>query len=211
MLREAAPLATPAELNAALEATALDMDAPGFDYASGHGLIQADLAIDALTLDSDSDGVADFADNCIDEPNGPLITAACDAGISQRNTDGDALGDACDADDDNDGLPDVAEDVDTNCAVDAGETDALNADTDGDGIGDAQDQYPLDPLQSGLIGDISGDGGLNIQDLLLMERLLAGLVTLDAAATYRADLHPDGGDGVIDISDLLALQALLLE
>jgi len=211
LLREAAPLATPAELNAALAATALDMGAPGFDYASGHGLIQADLAINALTLDTDGDGVADFADNCADEPNGPLLPAACDAGIPQRNTDGDALGDACDTDDDEDGLPDVVEDSDTNCAVDAGETDALNSDTDSDGVGDGQDQYPLDPLQSGLIGDISGDGGFNIQDLLLMQQALTGVVVLDLAETYRADLHPVGGDDVIDVPDWLALQKLVLE
>jgi subtilisin family serine protease len=211
LLREAAPLTTPAELNAALAATALDMGAPGFDYASGHGLIQADLAIDALTLDTDGDGVADFADNCVDEPNGPLLPAACDAGIPQRNTDGDALGDACDTDDDEDGLPDVAEDIDTNCAVDAGETDALNSDTDGDSVGDGQDQYPLDPLQSGLIGDISGDGDFNIQDLLLVQQALMGIVVLDLAETYRADLHPVGGDDMINLSDWLALQKLVLE
>jgi len=211
LLREAAPLTTPAELNAALEATALDMGTPGFDYASGYGLIQADLAIAALTLDTDSDGVADFADNCAAVPNGPLLPAACDAGIPQRNTDGDALGDACDTDDDEDGLPDVAEDIDMNCAVNAGETDALNSDTDGDGVGDGQDQYPLDPLQSGLIGDINGDGVFNAQDLLLVQQALTGVVVLDLAETYRADLHPVGGDDMINLSDWLALQKLVFE
>ena len=189
--------------------TALNMGAAGFDYDSGHGLIQADLAIDALTLDTDGDGVLDFADNCVSEPNGPLIPAACDAGIVQRNTDGDTLGDACDTDDDEDGLPDTAEDIDTNCTVDSGETDALNSDTDGDDVGDGQDQYPLDPLLSGLIGDISGDGQFDVRDLLLMEQALIGRVTLDLAETYRADLHPDGDDD-IDLADLLALQSLLL-
>lgn len=211
LLLEAGPLLTPAELNAALEATALDMSVPGFDYASGHGLIQADLAIDALTLDSDADGVVDFLDNCADEPNGPLLAAMCDAGISQRDTDGDALGDACDADDDNDGLLDVAEDIDTNCAVDTGETNALNSDTDGDGVGDGQDQYPLDPLQSGLIGDISGDGVFNIHDLLLAQQALTGVVVLDLDDAYRADVYPEGGDGILNISDMLILQQFLQE
>jgi subtilisin family serine protease len=209
LLLEAAPLSTPAELNTVLKMTALNMGAAGFDYDSGHGLIQADLAIDALTLDTDGDGVLDFADNCVSEPNGPLIPAACDAGIVQRNTDGDALGDACDMDDDEDGLPDTAEDIDANCTVDSGETDALNSDTDGDDVGDGQDQYPLDPLLSGLIGDISGDGQFDVRDLLLMEQALIGRVTLDLAETYRADLHPDGDDD-IDLADLLALQSLLL-
>ena len=137
------------------------------------------------------------------------MCAACDAGIVQRNTDGDTLGDACDTDDDEDGLPDTAEDIDTNCTVDSGETDALNSDTDGDDVGDGQDQYPLDPLLSGLIGDISGDGQFDVRDLLLMEQALIGRVTLDLAETYRADLHPDGDDD-IDLADLLALQSLLL-
>lgn len=40
--------ATPAQINSALESTALDMGAPGFDFESGYGLIQADTAIAAL-------------------------------------------------------------------------------------------------------------------------------------------------------------------
>jgi PKD repeat protein len=48
--------------------------------------------------DSDRDGIADCIDNC------PAITNA-----DQRNTDGDAMGDACDDDDDNDGMPDAWE------------------------------------------------------------------------------------------------------
>jgi hypothetical protein len=48
--------------------------------------------------DSDSDGVADGLDNC------PLV-----ANPSQANADGDALGDACDSDDDNDGIADTIE------------------------------------------------------------------------------------------------------
>jgi PKD repeat protein len=40
--------ATPAQINAALESSALDMNTPGFDYDSGYGLIQAYDAITAL-------------------------------------------------------------------------------------------------------------------------------------------------------------------
>ena len=39
---------TPAQINAALENSAIDMNGPGFDQDSGYGLIQADAAIAAL-------------------------------------------------------------------------------------------------------------------------------------------------------------------
>lgn len=47
------------------------------------------------SVDTDTDGVGDNADNC------PTV-----ANASQTNTDGDSLGDACDPDDDNDGVID---------------------------------------------------------------------------------------------------------
>jgi len=48
--------------------------------------------------DIDGDGVADGDDNCPENPN-----------PSQENNDGDARGDICDPDDDNDGRPDVSD------------------------------------------------------------------------------------------------------
>ena len=46
--------------------------------------------------DTDSDGVDDSCDNCIDEPNGTVIPDA--GGYSQLDTDSDGYGNACDCD-----------------------------------------------------------------------------------------------------------------
>ena len=55
----------------------------------------------AAPVDSDSDGIVDLEDNCIDAPNGPLIPDA--ASNSQVDTDGDGYGNMCDGDLNNDG------------------------------------------------------------------------------------------------------------
>lgn len=49
LLKEAAPDATPTEIYAALQGSAIDMRAPGIDAATGAGLIQADAALALLT------------------------------------------------------------------------------------------------------------------------------------------------------------------
>jgi hypothetical protein len=87
--------ATPAQVNAALESTAIDMGPAGFDNESGYGLIQADQAIASLVQDSDVDGIPDSADNCPNDPNGPLSPDP-EGGMSQQDDDGDAIGNACD-------------------------------------------------------------------------------------------------------------------
>ncbi|MGI9329175.1 MAG: dockerin type I repeat-containing protein [Gammaproteobacteria bacterium] len=179
-----------------------------FSFASlatagnGEFLFNIDDIVTAETTDTDGDSVPDSIDNCPTVANGGAFLDPDDAGIAQRNTDGDSQGDACDADDDNDYLTDL---------VEAGlGTDRLNADSDGDGVIDGEDQYPLDEFQAGVTGDTNGDGILSVADLTLLQRHLIGEISLNPAQKYRVNLYSDGGDDVVDVSDLLRLQSLIL-
>jgi arylsulfate sulfotransferase len=49
---------------------------------------------DLYPVDTDSDGIPDYKDNCRLIPNGPLIPG--DVSTSQKDSDGDGVGDACD-------------------------------------------------------------------------------------------------------------------
>jgi hypothetical protein len=96
--------------------------------------------------DSDSDGVFDIQDNCPNASNPSQANSdtdapgdACDncptVTGAQTDTDADGLGDICDADDDNDGVLDGAD----NCPLAANPS---QADLDDDGVGDACDPHP---------------------------------------------------------------------
>jgi hypothetical protein len=100
-------------------------------------------------VDSDGDGILDSKDNC------PSVSNA-----DQKNTDGDSSGDACDSDDDNDGVPDISDAFPLNpneWADTDGDGIGNNADPDddNDGVADGQDAFPLDPSES---KDADGDG-----------------------------------------------------
>ncbi len=96
---------------------------------------------DFPVLDNDSDGVGNLTDNCPNIPN-----------PSQKDTDVDGAGDACDGDDDNDTVADGQD----NCPLTA---NTGQADVDSDNVGDVCDNCPNDvnPAQEDNEGDGLGD------------------------------------------------------
>ncbi len=117
--------------------------------------------------DSDGDGVSDDADNCVALAN-----------ADQTDTDGDGQGDACDPDDDNDGVADASDafptdptesadndgdgtgdnadtDDDNDGLSDSAEavagTDPLDPDSDDDGVNDGTDAFPLSNLSATVV------------------------------------------------------------
>lgn len=90
--------------------------------------INLNVQLTVSLLDDDSDGIADYVDNCINTSN-----------ADQLDTDADGQGNACDLDDDGDGLSDVAELNNNLNPLDA--SDAL-LDSDEDGLNNL-DEYLL--------------------------------------------------------------------
>jgi hypothetical protein len=130
----------------------------GFDLDAVAAVHSLDLA---GAPDADGDGFPDDADSC------PSL-----ANADQRDTDGDGIGDRCDAeplpDGDADGVPDLADncrdvpnpeqtDTDGDGVGDA--CDAAQApDRDGDGVPDAADNCPGDPNGGQADADVDGIG-----------------------------------------------------
>lgn len=111
----------------------------------------------AWLVDADSDGVPDSTDNCPALPN-----------TDQLNADGDTAGNACDTDDDNDGVADTADafPLDPAETADAdvdGIGDNADRDDDNDGVDDLSDAFPLDPAES-VDTDLDGKGDNADQD-----------------------------------------------
>lgn len=106
-------------------------------------LLQQTVTWELELRDDDEDGVANIADNCVAEANG-----------DQGDFDLDQLGDACDPDEDNDGLANTVD------AFPRDESEWL--DSDGDRVGDNADAFPFNASES---VDTDGDGVGNNADL----------------------------------------------
>jgi hypothetical protein len=147
--------------------------------------------------------------------------------------DGDGIGDSCDLDIDGDGLLNTDEviygtdplnpDTDNDLLVDGDEinlysTDPLNPDTDNDGYRDgaeaSEGSNPLDPQSIPVItadGDVSLDGNVNAADILLSQRHLLGLTSLNAEQLAHGDLYPVLGDSLLTLSDTLLIMKKALQ
>ncbi|MEZ4711444.1 MAG: Ig-like domain-containing protein [Caldilineaceae bacterium] len=125
------------------------------------------ITVGGLDCDTDGDGVADGSDNC------PALNNP-----DQANFDNDSQGDACDPDDDNDGLSDVDEA--------AAGANPFNPDTDDDTVGDNSDSCPP---RGPTVAVVSNDTPLCPAP--------AGAVTAaGAAAPIAVNLHGQSSFGV---------------
>jgi len=134
-----------------------------------------DGCITLATSDTDGDGVGDPYDNCptvwnADQANSDA--APVDNGRALASGDGsvpagDAPGDACDADDDNDGLADASESPLAGCGTYSGMVASHDApargDTTNDDDGNGVPAWPmgLDFADNGTSADTDGDGSID--------------------------------------------------
>jgi hypothetical protein len=141
-----------------------------------------------LTIDSDGDGLSDSIEASLGtEPHNP-------------DTDGDGLSD----------YDEVNADGDPTSYSPGIDTDPNDPDTDGDGIPDNTD--PVLNLYDGDLAPLGGrDQQINAGDLLIAVRIATGSYTPTADDLLHGDVYPPGTpDGVIDLSDVLLIQKMVL-
>ena len=163
----------------------------------------------AVSVDTDGDGAPDSWNAACDatcQANSGLVLDNCpsNANAGQLNTDGDTQGDVCDADDDNDGVPDTSDAFPLNTAE--------NADTDNDGIGNNAD--PDDDNDGVLDGadncpitanadqaDVDNDGKGDVCDLAIQTALLTAEETHTCAISSTGGVQCWGSNSVGQLGD----------
>ncbi len=227
------PGASPATVKAALLASAdpAPCDTPSGICTDDPDGVQEPLLMVQPFADADQDGVSDQLDNCPYTANpgqqdidGDGIGDACDqcptvhdSDTSDQDLDGLTALQEClygtnpvQSDTDSDGLLDGAE-------VNQWLTDPLLVDSDGDSFSDGLEvQLGTDPNAAGSYppsgdGDLTGDGLVDVRDLLWAQQALLGSRTLDAGQQLRGDVAPlvngsPAPDGVFNLGDLVVIQ-----
>lgn len=159
----------------------------GYQGDSGSLLVTFEDAAD--TGDADGDGVADIADNCpgVANPSQTNTDAALAAAGARQGVGNpppplpaDGLGDACDADDDNDGFTDTVE-----TAIGTNALDNCSVES---GPGTGGDSWPLDNVINGFTNAI---------DVLTYKNKVPSAV--DATHPKRLDIKDDAFLNVIDV------------
>lgn len=197
--------------------TSHDVNSAGFDYRTGYG---------RFSLDADSDSINHDDDNCLLNYN-----------LDQLDTDLDTAGNACDADDDDDGLTDIFEasigsdslliDTDGDTISDYDEVaydgnvstyipgldlNPLSTDTDNDQILDNLDPIPLTfNFNDGDLAPLGApDGLINAADFAVATRIILGNIVSGELELSHADVYPQGApDGILNTSDLILIKQLI--
>ena len=180
-----------------------------------------------MLSDGDGDTVTSPADNCPDSAN-----------TDQTNTDGDSWGNACDVDDDDDGLSDSLEtsigtdpllvdsdgdmvsdfdeinyDGDPTSYLPGQDLNPLQMDSDDDGFNDNLDPIPLTfNFNDGDLAPLNlPNGSINTADALIASRIVLDLAVANENQLAHGDVYPPGApDGVINLQDLILIMKLVL-
>jgi hypothetical protein len=192
------PCYTPAQVQAFLEASAVDLGAAGKDNTFGSGRLLLPALDGDPDSDPDSDNIGADCDNC------PSL-----ANAAQTDTDSDGEGDDCDPNDDNDYSADTAEDA---CGSDPLSAASVPERIDGpyaeaDDDGDTLVDEAL-PAGAGAY-DCDGDGFTGGVEAFLGTGPQAACADTDAADD---EPPPDGwpldsnDDRSVDLLDVVALK-----